>query len=118
MALKLALNAFQSENVRIRTRITQLERELSKKDDIIEEISAHEKTPGHKYLHLVNNLKQSLKETKVEIREKEEEIGKLRRHIKSTRIAELEVEIQAYVEECSRLARICRGNCEETGGGV
>ena len=115
MALKLALNAFQSENVRIRTRITQLERELSKKDDIIEEISAHEKTPGHKYLHLVNNLKQSLKETKVEIREKEEEIGKLRRHIKSTRIAELEVEIQAYVEECSRLARICEEIARKQG---
>ena len=105
MALKLALNAFQSENVRIRTRITQLERELSKKDDIIEEISAHEKTPGHKYLHLVNNLKQSLKETKLEIRGREEEITKLRRNIKSTRTVELEVEIQAYVDECSRLTR-------------
>lgn len=115
MALKLALNAFQSENIRIRTKITQLEREIAKKDDLIEEISANEKTPGHKYIHLVNNLKQAIKETKLDLKAKEEEITKLKRNIKSSRISELEVEIQTYVDECTRLTKIAEDLMNKKG---
>jgi chromosome segregation ATPase len=104
MALKLALNGLQSENVKIKTRITQLEKEVSKKDDIIEELSANEKSPGHKYIHLVNNLKQTIKEGKIEIKAKDEEILKLKRNIKSSKNMELEIQIQSYEEECKRLS--------------
>jgi hypothetical protein len=103
MALKLALNAFQAENTKIRTKVTQLEREISKKDDLIEELSAHEKTPGHKYIHLVASLKQTIKESKIELKNKEDEILKLKRNIRSSKLAELEVEIQTYIDECTRL---------------
>lgn len=103
MALKLALNGLQVENTKIKTRLTQLEKELARKDDIIEELSVGEKSPGHKYAHLVNNLKQAIKEGKIEMKAKDEEIYSLRRNIKSTKVKEMEIQIQELEGECRRL---------------
>ena len=105
MALKLAVNNLQAENIKIKTRVTHLEKENSKKDDIIEELSANEKSPGHKYIHLVSNLKQTIKETKYELKSRDDEIQKLKRNIKSSKIMELEIQIQSYEEECRRLSQ-------------
>ncbi len=48
-------------------------------------------------------LKKQVKEMKQENREKEEEIGSLRRNIKTTKILEMEIEIKMYADECTRL---------------
>ena len=40
---------------------------------------------------------------KSEIQQKNEEIGRLKKNIKSTKINEIELEVQAYIDECTRL---------------
>ena len=53
--------------------------------------------------HLVGNLKTMIKDYQKENASLEEENQTLRKNIKSTRISELEVEIQSYIDECTRL---------------
>ena len=103
MALKLENNGLKAENMRIRTRLSQADKELTKKDEIIEELNNHERSPGHKYIRLVSSLKQNIKEIKQDIKNKEEELQKLRKNLRSSKLNELEIEIQTYVDECVRL---------------
>jgi uncharacterized protein YlxW (UPF0749 family) len=59
--------------------------------------------------HLANNLKRKIRELQAEVTNKSNEIEALKRHIKSTKIAEIEVEMKLYMDECARL----RGQLEE-----
>ncbi|CAG9327191.1 unnamed protein product [Blepharisma stoltei] len=106
MALKLKMNMINEEMVKLRTKLNQYEREIIKRDDLIEELrNPAEKIPGQniKQTHLVANLKQSIKELRMDLQAKDEEINKLKKNIKSTRSSEMEIEIQAYIDECTRL---------------
>ena len=53
--------------------------------------------------HLVMNLKRKIRDLNLESAKKSEEIEALRRNIKATRLAELEVETKMYLDECTRL---------------
>ena len=103
MALKLEINGYKVENMRIRTKLTQIEKEILKKDELIEEIGNHDRSPGRKYVRLVSSLKQNIKEIKQESKTKEEELTKLKKNMRSSKISELEIEIQTYMDECVRL---------------
>jgi Ca2+-binding EF-hand superfamily protein len=99
-------NQLQQENIRLRTKLNQLDREIGRRDDFIEDIRTEGNrgvNVGVQKTHLVSNLKQSVKDLRQDLRQKEEEITLLRRNLKSTKIGELEVEIQVYADECTRL---------------
>ena len=49
------------------------------------------------------NLKRKIRDLNQENLKKGEEIEALRKNIRSTRQAEIEVEIKLYIEECARL---------------
>jgi hypothetical protein len=53
--------------------------------------------------HLSNNLKRKIRELQGEVQTKANEVEALKRHIKSTKIAEIEVEMKLYMDECTRL---------------
>ena len=53
--------------------------------------------------HLANNLKRKIRELQGEVTNKANEVEALKRHIKSTKIAEIEVEMKLYMDECARL---------------
>jgi len=53
--------------------------------------------------HLTLNLKRKIKELQSEIAVKDEENDKLKKNIKNTKIAEMEVEMKMYMDECTRL---------------
>ena len=96
MALKLRNNTLNEDNLRLKTKISQIEKELNKKEEQAE----------FSYLkptHLLANLKNSIKDLRQEIGQKNEEIVRLKRNIKNTKIGEVEVEVQAYIDECTRL---------------
>ena len=103
MALKLENNSLKAENMRIKTKFSQVEKELSKKDEYIEEISTNERSPAFKYMRLVSALKQTIKDMKSEAKLNQDELQKLKKNIKSTRLTELEAEIKIYYDECLRL---------------
>ncbi|OMJ86097.1 hypothetical protein SteCoe_12453 [Stentor coeruleus] len=97
MALKLKNNSLNEEIIRLRTKVSQIEKELSKREDQFDH------NQNSKPVHLVNNLKSSIKDLKNEISIKNDEIIKLKRNIRSTKLNEIELEVQAYIDECTRL---------------
>lgn len=108
LALKVKINNLNEDNLRLKTRINQLEREINKRDDLISDLKTASLVdrPGIsniKSLHLVTNLKNSVRELRQDIKARDEEIATLRKNIKSTKLSEMEVEIQAYIDECTRL---------------
>jgi hypothetical protein len=97
MALKLKNNNLLQEILKLRTKVAQVERELAKKEDTTET------SQFSKPAHMINNLKSAVKELKCEVSVKDEEIHRLRKNIKSTKLNEIELEVQAYIDECTRL---------------
>lgn len=59
--------------------------------------------------HLAVNLKRKIRELQSALNNKSGEVEGLKRHIKSTKVAEIEVEMKLYIDECARL----RGQLEE-----
>ena len=53
--------------------------------------------------HLAANLKRKVRELQQSTSAKQNEIEALKRHIKSTKLAEIEVEMKLYMDECGRL---------------
>ena len=53
--------------------------------------------------HLAANLKRKVRELQMSTSAKQNEIEALKRHIKSTKLAEIEVEMKLYMDECGRL---------------
>lgn len=53
--------------------------------------------------HLTQNLKRRIKEMQSTITAKSEELDLVKKNIKTTKATELEVEMRAYVDECTRL---------------
>ena len=49
------------------------------------------------------NLKRKVKDLQIDSNRKNEEVEQYKRHIKSTKTAELEIEIKLYMEECARM---------------
>jgi hypothetical protein len=104
LALKQQNNQLSEENIRLKTKLSLLDRELNKHEDTINELrSGH--SPSIKKIQALVSLKQGMRELKVALEEKDKEIEGLKRHIKSTKLIELQTEMQAYVDECTRLRR-------------
>ena len=107
LALKMEANFFKEENTRLRTKMLQMEREIDRKDGFLEDLKSTSKersfSSSYQSSHLIASLKTNIKELRQELRAKEEESLKAKRDIRASRMSELEVELQAYIDECTRL---------------
>ena len=98
LLLKTQSNLIESENVKLRTRLNQLEKSVNKKEE--PEFFLYKNMSK---TSLVPNLKSSIKDLKSKIKFKKDEIEDLRKSIKSTRMMETDVELQIYSDELTRL---------------
>ena len=110
LSLKMENNSYREENLRLKTKLNQLEREIAKRDEVLDQLRS-EAGERHYYvavkqLHLVTSLKQTVKDLKTELKAKDEEILQMKKSAKQTQIAELEVEIETYITECTRLKKL------------
>jgi len=107
LALKMESNFFKEENTRLRTKMLHMEREIDRKDGFLEDLKSTSKersfNSSFQSSHLIASLKTSIKELRQELRAKEEETLKAKRDVRISRLNELEVELQAYIDECTRL---------------
>jgi predicted nucleic acid-binding Zn-ribbon protein len=99
----MQINAFKVELTTTKTKLKQLERENKRQNEEIEEINTYDKTPAHKYIRLTNALRKTIKELKQEGKIKDEEILRMKKHVKISKISEIETEAQVLREECKRL---------------
>lgn len=107
MELKLKTHSLQQELLRLKTKNMQIENELNKKEDPKDTKQAWDKPQS---TSIIPSLKQTIKELRAELELREKDIFKLKSNIKCSRVSELEVEVQAYIDECTRL----RHHLEET----
>jgi len=93
-----------------------MDAELEKKDKMIEELLSPDQGVNSSGFgrgktlnkikietHLTGALKRQIKDLKSEMIKKEEEMLKLKRNIKVTKLNEFDVEIKVYQDECTRL---------------
>ena len=97
MTLKVKINDQKGTIMRYKAKILQLEKELQKK----EELSGSLNPSCNNYL--VKLLKQTIKDLRQEVENKNLEIGKQKQNMKLSKYLELELEVKAYMDECTRL---------------
>lgn len=121
LKLKIQSNSYKSENVKLKTQVKILEREVLSKEDMLQEMfnqkdistigSLGKKINKRKFeSHLTSNLKRQVRELKATIQDKNGEVDGLKRDIKSTKIQELDLELRTYMDECMRLRHMLEEN--------
>lgn len=97
MELKLKNNELSQTLMKYKAKVINLERDKNRKSEasIIENPSTSS--------FLVNLLKKTIKDLKSELSNKENEISRYKKSLKYTKIVEMELEIKAYIDECTRL---------------
>jgi len=115
IALKLNINDYKDDNMRLRTRMKQLVSQLRGRDKLIDELykSAYITLNGNqagmnlnKDALLMINLKREVHDLKDQLYLKDDEVLGLRMSMKLTKLKELETELRLYVAECLRLRKI------------
>jgi predicted RNase H-like nuclease (RuvC/YqgF family) len=103
-------NYINDENIKLKTKILQLEKciEQPKQQENMNSVNA-------KPTHLIESLKQSIRDLKTEIKAKDKEIEDMKRYVRYTKMQELEGENMQYSNECMRLKRIIDELLEEKG---
>lgn len=114
LKMKIQNNQTSSINVRLKTQVTKLEKECQEKDMMINELINQkdisligrigQKVNKRKFeSYLTTSLKKQIKELKGVTKDKDLEIGELRKNIKITRMQEMDWELRTYMDECVRL---------------
>ena len=88
------------EILKMKTKLIQIETDLNKKEFNNDKKQMWEKPKG---TSLIQGLKQAIKELKNEKEYREQEIYRLKSNLKGSKINELEIELRAYIDECTRL---------------
>ncbi|CDW90055.1 UNKNOWN [Stylonychia lemnae] len=113
--LKLQLNDYKEDNLKLRTRVAQLLAQIGSRDKLFDDLykSAFITSQGtfaknnlNKDALLIINLKRQVQDLKDNVFNKDAEIYDLKKEIKSTKIKELEIELKTYMQECLRLRQI------------
>ena len=98
--LKQMYNFINQENLKMRTKIQLLEKNAEATR------SQEASNLNYKNSHLVDSLKNSVKDLRTEIKSKDKEIEDMKRYIRYTKMQELEADLLQYQSECTRLKEI------------
>lgn len=106
--LKETTNKLKDENIKLKTRVLFLDKEINKRDKFVEQtISNQPFRPKQSNLiiktSLANNLKKQLREAHDQIRSLQTEVQRHQKARKTTTINELESTVEVLTEECKRL---------------
>ncbi|CAD8101178.1 unnamed protein product [Paramecium primaurelia] len=109
--LKVQLNQFKDENIKLRTRNTNLEKDLQKCQKIIEEVEA---TGNMKRFYakpstdnqMILSLKSQVKELRQMLDQREQDMLQLKKSVKYTRLTEMEIERKHFQDETLRMKQI------------
>jgi hypothetical protein len=124
ITLKMNINDYKDDNVRLRTRLQQLVAQIRGRDKLIEELykSAYITLNGSeagKNLNrdhlLLLNLKREVYTLKDQLYARDDEIVVLKMNSRFSKIQELETELKAYVAECMRLRKMTENAIKLSG---
>ena len=116
MKQRMTTNNLKDENTRLKTRLQMIENTLQRKDKLIDDLiqaqEANYGMPNNKrsvpsgkgeQTHLILNLKKKIRDLISEKQVINEDVERLKRNIRSTKLTEVEAEVKIYMEECARL---------------
>ncbi|CAD8200796.1 unnamed protein product [Paramecium pentaurelia] len=111
LQLKLLMNQLKDENIKLRTRNTNLEKDLQKCQKIIEEV---ETTGNMKRFYakpstdnqMILSFKGQIKELRQNLDQREQEILALKKSAKYTKLTEMEIERKMLQDETIRLKQV------------
>ncbi|CAD8105593.1 unnamed protein product [Paramecium primaurelia] len=111
LQLKLLINQFKDENIKLRTRNTNLEKDLQKCQKIIEEV---ETTGNMKRFYakpstdnqMILSFKAQIKELRQNLDQREQEMLALKKTAKYTKLTEMEIERKMLQDETIRLKQV------------
>jgi len=123
LQLKKSMNLLKTENLQLKTKVQQEEKELAKRDKEIKELldklntsatagmyhipkDAMPKKQVKTSAHLVMGLKKRIAEISKENKTLKDGIENLKKSLKQTSTQELDNELKAYMEECLRLRKM------------
>ena len=97
MELKVLNNELKGVIMKNKSKIAQLEKEIQRKEE------TNNSSNSNCNNYLVKLLKHNIKDLRSEIANKDQEIKKQRQNMKLSRFLEMELEVKAYMDECTRL---------------
>ncbi|CAD8044923.1 unnamed protein product [Paramecium primaurelia] len=109
--LKLIVNQLRDENIKLKTKNVNLEKDLVKCTNIIEEM---EQTGNMKRFYqtptqdnqMILNLKNQVKQLNEQLNDSKQELQNMKKTSKYTKLTELEIECKQYQDETIRLSQI------------
>ena len=126
--LKVNNNLTKDENIKLKTKLQQIQSELNARDKELEKLTIRLQqtlsqpgqneaggvkmnSGGHHFAEsfIVSQLKKNNRDLKQEVQDKDRFIEQQKRNIKLTKANEIEVELTVYIDECLRL----RGQLEQ-----
>eukprot|EP01022_Parablepharisma_sp_SALTPOND_P000636 TRINITY_DN1035_c0_g1_i1.p1 TRINITY_DN1035_c0_g1~~TRINITY_DN1035_c0_g1_i1.p1 ORF type:complete len:1060 (+),score=190.11 TRINITY_DN1035_c0_g1_i1:97-3180(+) len=120
---KQDMNAFKLENIQFKTKIQQLERDIDKKNrliqSILEQVNNEQAGTTQKRRFdietpIVLSLKKQIKDLKDEVKGKADTLSGLEKSLKATRIDEMELQLKVITEECINLRSAIEENLADT----
>lgn len=112
MKTKLNTNLCREENIKLKTQIQQKNREVDRKDKMIQELVDEINNKQNKFqrnpqeTHLSLSLKKQVKDLKEELKAKDEELIRYKKNLKASRMQEMEIEVKMLADECTKLKHV------------
>jgi len=117
LKFKQDVNGFKIENIQLKTKIQQFERDIEKKNkliqSIIEQINSEAPTSKKRFDYdtpMIFALKKQVKDLRDELKAKNQTVIDLEKNLKSARVEEIELKLNENIGECKNI----RSMVEET----
>lgn len=105
LQMKGEVNTVKTENVRLKTKMKQIEDKLGKR-------------PADDPPLLADSLKTQIADMRAQLNARDEELAFIKKRLKFTKMTELENELKVTVDECMRLRRMLLEAMEELAQGI
>jgi chromosome segregation ATPase len=117
-ALKTLKTTLQRENLHLKTQVATLKKDLTLREEMLEEFidggtPVGQVTQHSKEALLSFRLKASIRDLTAILKERDQTIEALKRNMKVSKLEETQKELEVYHEECTRLRRLL-GESEDT----
>ncbi|CAD8079352.1 unnamed protein product [Paramecium sonneborni] len=105
-ALKEEINSIRAENIKLKTRILQQEKELQNFNKYIEELQIRQNPLSKNQEYIIQQIKKQNKDLQQQLQEKLSMIEQMKKNIKVTKMQETKIENQLYKEEITKLKKL------------
>ncbi|CAD8157862.1 unnamed protein product [Paramecium pentaurelia] len=113
-SLKEEINFIRAENIKLKTRILQQDKELQNFDKYIEELQIKHNPLAKNNEYIIQQIKKQNKDLQLQLQEKLYLIEQMKKNTKVTKVQELKIENQLFKEEIKKLKKLIQDQEKST----